>query len=94
MSFLSQRAKEPQLLEPRPEAELYRAWNVWRGAGGGVGRALGGPFAVSSLWVAPGIARKVAPPLPGAPPPKCSSSLQVSTGEVGLPAHPVELGGH
>lgn len=60
------------------------AWGWgWRG------ESPGGPFVVSSLWVAPGTARKVAPPLPGAPPPKCSSSLQVPTGEVELPTHPV-----
>lgn len=58
------------------------------GLGVAQGKAPEGPFAVNSLWVAPGTARKVAPPRPGAPPPKCGSSLQVAAGEVGLPAHP------
>lgn len=40
---------------------------------------------MNSLWVAPGTARKVAPPRPGAPPPKCGASLQVPAGRRGCP---------
>lgn len=55
------------------------------GLGVAQGKARGGPSAVNSLWVAPGTARKVAPPRPGAPPPKCGASLQVPAGRRGCP---------
>lgn len=55
------------------------------GLGVAQGKARGGPSVVNSLWVAPGTARKVAPPRPGAPPPKCGASLQVPAGRRGCP---------
>lgn len=82
MSFRSQRAEDPQLPGPRPEPELCGAWNAWRGAEGGTGKSPQGPLCgeqpVGGTWHGH----------PGAPPPKCGSSLQVPAGEVGLPAHP------
>lgn len=100
-SFRSQRAQEPGTAEqshshrdPGQSRALQGLERLAWGWGRVRGKAPRGPFVVSSLWVAPGTARRVAPPLPRAPPPKCSSLPPgASWGGCGCPPRPPQSGG-
>lgn len=59
---------EPQPLGPRPALSSWGSEHLC-GAGGGAQGNPQGPFAVGSLWVAPGSPRRVGPPPPRRGPP-------------------------